>query len=57
MFAIFYCTVCTVQTDLLGEEGISSDEKKLLLNEHHQFCWVISCLGLLPQLLHSTIFH
>ena len=31
----------TIQTDLLEEEGICTDEKKLLLTKHLQFVWVI----------------
>ena len=46
-----------IQNDLLGEEGVSTDEKNFLLNEHLQIrlAEVIISLHLSPPLLFSAI--
>ena len=48
---------CTIQTNLLGEEGVSTDEKILLLTEHLRIGLGHKCPRMSPPLLFSAIFH
>ena len=48
---------CTIQTNLLGEEGVSTDEKILLLTEHLRIGLGHMCPRLSPPLLFSVTFH
>ena len=45
----------TIQTDLFGEEWVSTDEKKLCLPSTYKLVWVIIGLRLSPPSLYSAI--